>query len=142
VAQLFLRLRLRRRGPEDTACGRGLTARPEQRPGQECFGRSGVLAFEGRLDMKGKYVYTYSLYVSGHEMKTARLFRNGQSQAVRLPKEFRFEGDFVYVKKSGNAVILLPAKGIWNSLINSLDQFSDDFMIERNQPETQAREPL
>jgi antitoxin VapB len=75
-------------------------------------------------------------------MKTARLFRNGQSQAVRLPKEFRFEGDFVYVKKSGNAVILLPAKGIWNSLLNSLDQFSDDFMIERNQPETQAREPL
>jgi antitoxin VapB len=76
------------------------------------------------------------------KMKTARLFRNGQSQAVRLPKEFRFEGDIVYVKKSGNAVVLLPAKGIWDSLIESLGKFSDDFMTERNQPEAQEREAL
>ena len=75
-------------------------------------------------------------------MKTARLFPNGQSQAVRLPKEFRFEGEFVYVKKSGNAVVLLPAKGIWNSLIESLEKFSDDFMADRNQPEAQGREAL
>ena len=75
-------------------------------------------------------------------MKTARLFPNGQSQAVRLPKEFRFEGEFVYVKKSGNAVVLLPAKGIWNSLIESLEKFSDDFMSDRNQPEAQGREAL
>jgi antitoxin VapB len=75
-------------------------------------------------------------------VKTARLFPNGQSQAVRLPKEFRFEGEFVYVKKSGNAVVLLPAKGIWNSLIESLEKFSDDFMADRNQPEAQGREAL
>ncbi|MCX6570726.1 MAG: type II toxin-antitoxin system VapB family antitoxin [Candidatus Aminicenantes bacterium] len=75
-------------------------------------------------------------------MKMARLFRNGQSQAVRLPKEFRFEGDFVYVKKSGDAVVLLPAKGIWNSLVESLDKFSDDFMTSRNQPDPQEREAL
>ena len=75
-------------------------------------------------------------------VKIARLFRNGQSQAVRLPKEFRFEGDFVYVKKSGNAVVLLPAKGIWSALVESLDKFSDDFMAERGQPEAQKREDL
>ena len=75
-------------------------------------------------------------------MKIARLFRNGQSQAVRLPKEFRFEGDFVYVKKSGNAVVLLPAKGIWSALVESLDKFSDDFMAERDQPQAQKREAL
>lgn len=75
-------------------------------------------------------------------MKTARLFQNGQSQAVRLPKEFRFDGEFVYVKKSGNAVILLPAKGSWDSLVGSLEKFSDDFMIRRKQPATQKREPL
>jgi antitoxin VapB len=75
-------------------------------------------------------------------MKTARLFANGQSQAVRLPKEFRFEGDFVYVKKSGDAVVLLPAKGIWNSLVESLDKFSDDYMSERDQPGEQEREAL
>lgn len=75
-------------------------------------------------------------------MKIARLFRNGQSQAVRLPKEFRFEGDFVYIKKSGNAIVLLPAKGVWSALVESLDRFSDDFMTERDQPKAQKREAL
>lgn len=73
-------------------------------------------------------------------MKTAKLFQNGQSQAVRLPKEFRFEDDHVFIKKSGNIVILIPAKDSWNSLIDSLDKFSDDFMAERKQPKIQSRE--
>lgn len=67
-------------------------------------------------------------------MQTAKLFKNGQSQAVRLPKQFRFEGDQVFIKKSGNAVILLPEKNSWQSLIDSLEQFTPDFMAERNQP--------
>ncbi len=75
-------------------------------------------------------------------MKTAKLFRNGQSQAVRLPKEFRFEDDHVFIKKSGNAVILIPAKGSWNDLIQSLEKFSDDFLSERRQPKSQSREAL
>jgi antitoxin VapB len=75
-------------------------------------------------------------------MKTAKLFRNGQSQAVRLPKEFRFEDDHVYVKKSGNIVILIPAHNSWQSLVDSLDKFTDDFMSERKQPKTQVRESL
>lgn len=58
---------------------------------------------------------------------TARLFANGQSQAVRLPKEFRFAGDRVYVRRVGNAVVLLPYHAPWQSLIDSLDQFSADF---------------
>jgi len=73
-------------------------------------------------------------------MKTAKLFKNGQSQAVRLPKEFRFEDDHVYVKKSGNVVILIPAKGSWDALLKSLNKFSPDFMTERKQPKTQKRE--
>jgi len=73
-------------------------------------------------------------------MKTAKLFRNGQSQAVRLPKEFRFEDDHVYVKKSGNVVMLIPAKGSWDILVKSLGKFSADFMSERKQPKTQKRE--
>ena len=73
-------------------------------------------------------------------MKTAKLFQNGQSQAVRLPKEFRFEADHVYVKKSGNVVMLIPAKGSWDTLLKSLDKFSDDFMSERKQPKAQKRE--
>ncbi|MBW3623395.1 MAG: antitoxin [Armatimonadetes bacterium] len=75
-------------------------------------------------------------------MEIAKLFRNGQSQAVRLPKEFRFEGDRVYIKRAGNAVILLPYQEPWRSLFESLDQFTDDFMEYRNQPEAQPRESL
>ena len=73
-------------------------------------------------------------------MKTAKLFQNGQSQAVRLPKEFRFDGDHVFIKKSGNVVMLIPAKGSWEALMKSLDKFSPDFMSERKQPKTQKRE--
>jgi antitoxin VapB len=72
-------------------------------------------------------------------MKTAKIFQNGQSQAVRLPKEFRFKDDHVYVKKSGNVVMLIPAKDSWESLFDSLDKFSDDFMTERKQPKVQTR---
>ena len=61
-------------------------------------------------------------------MKVAKLFKNGQSQAVRLPKEFRFEGTQVFIKRVGNAVILLPEHDSWQALFDSLDLFSDDFM--------------
>ncbi|OGW56608.1 MAG: virulence factor, partial [Nitrospirae bacterium RBG_16_43_8] len=54
--------------------------------------------------------------------------------------EFRFKDDHVYVKKSGNVVMLIPAKDSWESLLDSLDKFSDDFMTERKQPKVQTRE--
>jgi antitoxin VapB len=73
-------------------------------------------------------------------MKTAKLFQNGQSQAVRLPKEFRFEGDEVFIKRSGNAVVLISADHSWDVLIDSLDKFSADFMDNRHQPVQQNRE--
>ena len=73
-------------------------------------------------------------------MKTAKLFQNGQSQAVRLPKEFRFDDDHVFIKKSGNVVMLIPAKGSWETLMKSLEKFSPDFMSERRQPKTRKRE--
>lgn len=73
-------------------------------------------------------------------METARLFKNGRSQAVRLPKEYRFDGDLVYIKRVGNAVVLIPYAEPWQSLFDSLAQFSDDFMIDRDQPAQQDRE--
>lgn len=73
-------------------------------------------------------------------MKTAKLFQNGQSQAVRLPKAFRLPGDRVYIKKIGNAVILLPLQQSWETLFESLQLFSEDFMDEPNQPPQQQRE--
>ncbi len=75
-------------------------------------------------------------------MKTAKLFQNGQSQAVRLPKEFRFKGDEVFIKKSGSAVVLIPLVNSWDSLIGSLDKFTTDYMADRDQPGQQQREAL
>lgn len=75
-------------------------------------------------------------------MKVAKLFQNGQSQAVRLPKEFRFEGNGVYIKKMGKLTILLSMKDPWSPLLESFNQFSDDFMDARNQPKQQTREDI
>ena len=73
-------------------------------------------------------------------MKTAKLFQNGQSQAVRLPKDFRFDGTEVFIKKSGNVVCLIPKNNSWETLLDSLNKFSEDFMAERVQPEQDTRE--
>ena len=75
-------------------------------------------------------------------MKTAKLFQNGQSQAVRLPKEFRMEGDEVYIKKSGGNVVLIPKNRSWQPLVDSLAKFSPDYMREREQPPQQKRPAL
>ena len=76
-------------------------------------------------------------------MDIAKLFQNGKSQAVRLPKEYRFSGDKVIIKRVGNAVILLPYRDSWQTLFDSLEQFSDDFMNDgRQQPRMQERENI
>lgn len=73
-------------------------------------------------------------------MDTAKIFKSGRSQAVRLPKEYRFQGTQVFIKKMGNGIVLLPYQGGWQALFDSLDQFSADFMTEREQPAPQQRE--
>ena len=74
-------------------------------------------------------------------MDTARIFQNGRSQAVRLPKKYRFDGDEVFVHKIGNAVVLLPVRNSWDALFQSLEQFSEDFMQGgRRQPDLQRRD--
>jgi antitoxin VapB len=73
-------------------------------------------------------------------VKTAKIFQNGQSQAVRLPKEFRFDDTEVFIKKSGNVVYLIPRNNSWDSLIGSLQKFSPDFMEERIQLQHEKRE--
>lgn len=75
-------------------------------------------------------------------MDTAKLFTNGRSQAVRLPKDCRFEGSEVYIKKYGKVVMLVPKDDPWAPLLESLERFSDDFMDERRQPGAQEREAL
>ena len=54
-------------------------------------------------------------------MMTAKLFENGRSQAVRLPKECRFSGDEVAVNKIGDIVILMPKENKWSGFLSSLN---------------------
>ena len=76
-------------------------------------------------------------------MMTAKLFENGRSQAVRLPKECRFKVDEVNVNKIGDIVILMPKENKWAGFLNGLDLFTEDFMSEgREQPSGQEREKL
>jgi len=75
-------------------------------------------------------------------MDTAKIFENGKSQAIRLPKAYRLKGKEAYITKVGDAIILLPKKNKWDSLVSSLGKFSDDFMSERVQPELDERESL
>lgn len=75
-------------------------------------------------------------------MKRAKLFKNGQSQAVRLPKEFRFEGDEVFVQQTADGVLLIPIKQGWARLKKALDELHPLFP-EREQPtKEESREEL
>jgi antitoxin VapB len=76
-------------------------------------------------------------------VNTAKLFADGQSQAVRLPKEFRFEGTEVYIKKIGDAALLFPKDRQWDIFLTGLLGFSDDFMQSgRGLDEQDERESL
>lgn len=84
----------------------------------------------------------HGIYHRGLKMKSAKIFTNGRSQAVRLPQDFRFTGSEVYISKYDGLVILIPKKSPWASLIGSLDRFSEDFMETREQLPLQTREPM
>ncbi len=76
-------------------------------------------------------------------METAKLFANGRSQAVRLPKQFAFSGDEVYIKKIDGVVLLIPKDDPWRPFLESLSKFTDDFMAGgREQGRLQKRESL
>lgn len=72
--------------------------------------------------------------------KLAKLFMNGQSQAVRLPKECRFNEEEVLVKRIGDLVILFPKKSKGEIFEEALGKFPDDFLSDRNQPTQQKRQ--
>lgn len=72
-------------------------------------------------------------------MNTARIFQSGRSQAVRLPKEFRFAGSEVGVRHFGNGVLLLPIDDPWATLEAALAEFEPGFELSREQPEVQVR---
>ena len=58
------------------------------------------------------------------------MFTNGGSQAVRLPKNCRFDDDELLVNRIGSIVILMPKADPWRAMLDSLDMFTDDFLAE------------
>jgi len=82
--------------------------------------------------------------MSNDHVARAKLFMHGRSQAVRLPKEFRFEGTEVFVRRVGDDVVLSSQqKPSMQALIDAVNAFEPGFVMERNQPEQpDQREPL
>jgi len=79
---------------------------------------------------------------AGWAMDTARLFSSGRSQAVRLPKDYRFQGSKVAVKHFGNGVLLLPIDDPWGTMEAGLASFEPGFTMERQQPDAQQRDSI
>ncbi len=76
-------------------------------------------------------------------METAKIFENGRSQAVRLPKRFRFDVDEVVIQQLGDAVLLVPKESLWNTFMDGLNSFTSDiFESGRNQGVQKERESL
>lgn len=76
-------------------------------------------------------------------METAKLFENGRSQAVRLPKKYRLPGSEVIVQRLGYAIMLIPKESVWETFMDGINSFTDDFMANGREAEiTTARETL
>lgn len=72
-----------------------------------------------------------------------KVFNSGNSQAVRIPKEFHIDSSELLIKKVGSSLILTPKENNWENLEKSLYDFSDDFFANgRNQFSEQIREDL
>ena len=70
----------------------------------------------------------------------AKVFQNGRSQAIRLPKEYRVDSNEVYIEKIGHSLIIVPKeKSKWDVMRNALNDL-EDFEIERNELEIQQRD--
>ena len=73
-------------------------------------------------------------------MKTVKIFKSGNSQAVRIPKEYKVHEDELIMSKIGNTIVLFPGDDPWKPFKNSLNEFSDDFFADgRKQPVMQKR---
>lgn len=81
------------------------------------------------LDVDSVYTHVYTLHgKGGREMEYAKVFTNGGSQAVRLPKTCRFKEREVMVKRIGNAVLLMQKDDPWASMLAGLELFTDDYL--------------
>ncbi len=71
-------------------------------------------------------------------MQTAKVFQNGRSQAIRLPKDFRVDSDEVYLKRTPQGFLVIP-RDPWELFFEGVEEVSEDFMAGRQQPPPQRR---
>lgn len=71
---------------------------------------------------------------------TAKVFENGRSQAVRIPKEYRFKDKEVIINRIGEVVLLIPKESGWDSLWQGIDMLTDDYMVEGRAPQGEMQE--
>ncbi len=90
----------------------------------------------------GRVLFLSIALLGAEEMKIAKLLIHDHNQTVALPKEFQFQGNEVYIKKIGNAVVLISKENPWQTLFDSLELFSEDFMETREQLNLEVREAL
>ena len=64
-------------------------------------------------------------------MEIAKVFQIGRSQAVRLPKAFRFNGNEVAIKSFGHGVLLLPIDNPWDIMLEAINEFEVGFQLEQ-----------
>ena len=62
------------------------------------------------------------------------------SQLIEIPENLKIDDDKVYLKKVGNTIYVIPFHNPWQSLLESVDNFTEDFMSDRDQPVQQQRE--
>lgn len=72
-------------------------------------------------------------------MTTAKVFMNGRSQAIRLPKEFRVQGDEVFLKRTTEGFLVVE-RDPWEVFAEGCRELSDDFLAERTQPPLESRD--
>ena len=76
-------------------------------------------------------------------MDTAKIFENGRSQAVRLPQKYRFNADEVVIQRLGDAVLLVPKESLWNTFMDGVNSFTEDFFENgRDQGGQEERDSL
>jgi antitoxin VapB len=63
--------------------------------------------------------------------QVAKIFMNGRSQAVRLPKEYRFDTEEVYITRQGQNVIISAKKPTWDEFFDSTPAFDNNFLEDR-----------
>ncbi|WP_103680524.1 type II toxin-antitoxin system antitoxin VapB [Alkalispirochaeta sphaeroplastigenens] len=76
-------------------------------------------------------------------MQTVKVFQSGNSQAIRIPKEYAISDTELFIHKVGSSIILTSKDDVWSSFRNSINNFSDDLFSEgREQPKMQEREEI